>query len=588
MIKKQNNWFPALLLTLPLAAHGFLMDPDGDGGVDAVEMDAFDVSQNSILNKDGVTAVDEGVGGKLTSYNHGLISALTLDGAPVFSPLVPGYECEMTIVLGLDTELTQVEEASIVSAYDPAGEVNFFEMWYDATCNADALAGTGYNDGTLIMSGRFTSLFSGFTTTEAVNLVPLDGLAADDWQPVVTTSGIGSSNNVRIRVESFDPAFFPDLNSDDVIIVALQNYSQSLPYTTTNPSELYVEGPGGVAAALTPTIGANTGNDGNFAINGIQGPDLIAQTDVNIGLSSTPVVQSGACRMTGGNATLAPVLGPDERDTWTYDFEAVAEEVFSESRITTGGQINAPSRQDPVRGHWTHSQHGGANGNFTFHAGTSSAPQGTEISTVECADPGWCVGARCAPFKQLFWTGIGNFANQRYSGIFPSCEVRKGQRGTLHRVEVMIGDFGENDRPTREEGYLRDDDPDNCNWSDNLADAGYTFPTNMPWTAADAVPLSSAPDPKFGYRDGQVCDKCPDYYQIRIFCDESAASDVIYEFSGYLQNGNYQIHPETGEQCPATPQLSAELFEGATTDPDGGVDDCGNGNGNGRGPKKNR
>jgi hypothetical protein len=585
-VKTQKNWLAALVLTLPLAAHGFMFDPDGEreGGVDAVDMDAFDVTQSSILNADGVTAFLEGVGGKLTSYNHGNISALTLDGAPVFSPLAAGYNCEITIVLGLDTEITDVsvDGLSITSEYDPAGSVNFFEMWYDDTCDSDPLAGTGFNDGTLIASGRFTSLFSTFTATDRVNYEPLDGLTRDDWEPVVTISGSGSSNNVRIRIESFDPTFFPDMNSGDVVIMAFQNYSQSLPYTTTNPSELYTEGPGGVETALAPTIGANTGNDGNFAINGIEGPDLIAQTDVNISLNSTPVVRSGACRMTGGNATVAPVIGTDERDTWTYDFEVASDEQgFDGSWITTGGQINAPSGNTPVSGHWVHSQHGGANGGFSFHAGTSSAPAGTEISSVECADPGWCVQARCAPFKQLFWTGVGNFANQHYSGVFPGCPVTKGNKGTLHRVEVMIGDFGENDNPTRKEGYLPDQDPENCNWSENLAADGYAFPTDMPWTAADAVPLSSTPDPKFGYRDGQICDKCPDYYQIRIFCDESASSDVIYEFAGYLQHGNYQIHPETGEQCPATPQLSSELFETSTIDDTPTTE-----NGNGKGRKK--
>jgi hypothetical protein len=32
-------------------------------------------------------------------------------------------------------------------------------------------------------------------------------------------------------------------------------------------------------------------------------------------------------------------------------------------------------------------------------------------------------------------------------------------------------------------------------------------------------------------------------------------------FYGYLESGNYQIHPETGEQCPASPELAPELFQ---------------------------
>jgi|GEM_PF-1568026 len=273
----------------------------------------------------------------------------------------------------------------------------------------------------------------------------------------------------------------------------------------------------------------------------------------------------GACRMTGGNATVSPAIGFDGTDTWAYDFDATAENFATGYWITTGGQINAPSGNTPPAGHWVHAQHGGAEGNFSFHAGTSSAPDGTEISTVECADPGWCVQARCAGFKQLFWTGIGNFANQHFDAVFPGCEVvpTRGNVGTQHFVRVMIGDFGENDRPTRE-AALQDADPATCNWFDKLQGAGYPGPPG-PYTAADAVFLDSAADPKFGDKGGQVCDKCPDYYQIEIHCTTDPASAVIYDFQGFLESGNYQIHPETGTQCPVTEELVPELFQTTTT-----------------------
>jgi len=272
-----------------------------------------------------------------------------------------------------------------------------------------------------------------------------------------------------------------------------------------------------------------------------------------------PPLQVGACRMTGGNATVSPAVGVDGLNTWTYQYDGVSEESFDTGFwITTGGQINAPSGNQPPSGHWEHTQHGGAEGNFSFHVGTSSAPAGTQISTVECNDPGWCVQARCAPFKQLFWTGIGNFANQRFQAVFPGCEVIKGNRGTQHFVRVMIGDFGENDRPTREESLV-DADPDTCNWFDKLKAAGYPGPPG-PFDAASAVFLDSALDDHFGDKGGQVCDKCPDYYQIEIHCTTDPGSDVIYSFQGFLQHGNYQLHPETGEQCPATEELVPELF----------------------------
>jgi hypothetical protein len=126
----------------------------------------------------------------------------------------------------------------------------------------------------------------------------------------------------------------------------------------------------------------------------------------------------------------------------------------------------------------------------------------------------------------------------------------------------MIGDFGENDNPVRKEGYLVDEDPENCEWFDKLQDAGFLGPPG-PFDAASAVFLDRELDDQFGDKGGQICDKCPDYYQIEIYCDESPelGEEPIYKFAGFLQHGNYQIHPATGDQCPATEEFVPEFFE---------------------------
>jgi len=308
-------------------------------------------------------------------------------------------------------------------------------------------------------------------------------------------------------------------------------------------------------APVTPSI---FGGSVQFAVSGsIRGVhDLNTPFEASSNLDLSFTVQEeevpGQCRMTGGNATVSPAIGTDGIETWTYNFKKLDTGFW----ITTGGQIGAPS-VEPPRGHWAHTQHGGDEGNFTFHSGTSSAPDGTEISTIECADPGWCVQARCAPYKQIFWTGVGNFAKQGFDAdALANCVVadmpRKG--GTLHFYRAMAGDFGENDRPTREES-LDDENPETCDWFSRLP--GEVPPG--PFDASLAVFLDSKPDTQFGGKGGQICDKCPDYYQIEIHCTSDPASAVIYTFSGFLEGGNYQIHPATGEQCPVVPELVPEL-----------------------------
>jgi hypothetical protein len=286
------------------------------------------------------------------------------------------------------------------------------------------------------------------------------------------------------------------------------------------------------------------------------------------------MLEPGACRMTGGSHTInyffdaqndaRVFLGyidntfNNEKQTTTTGKgkNAVTQ---TTSWVTTGGQIGAPST-DPATGHWTHTQHAGAEGIFTFLAGTASAPPGTEISNIACADPGWCVQARCAPFKQIFWDGIGYFPNKHggedFNASFPAtaCTVTPGgpsRDGTLHYFRAMVGDFGENDSTNRQISE------ENCEW---LTTAG--GPSGFDVT--EVVELDATTDPKFGDKGGQFCDKCPDYYQIEIYCGSSkeAKGEVIYTFKDFIDDGNFQIHPETSEQCTSelfTPVLSKPI-----------------------------
>ena len=272
-----------------------------------------------------------------------------------------------------------------------------------------------------------------------------------------------------------------------------------------------------------------------------------------------PITQfpPGKCRMTGGSVTANEFLDEngDLRVTYTngYVEDTYAStdvpkgnlKKLSSSWVTTGGQIGAPSVL-PARGHWSHTQHAGGEGNFTFLSGTSSAPPGTEISNINCADEGWCVQARCAPFKQIFWDGVGYFPAVHkgvdFAASFPAtaCTVTPGgpqKDGTLHYYQAMVGDFGENDRKDRQPNNAQ------CDW-----------PTPSSYDVNLYTPIDAVADDKFGDKGGQDCDNCADYYQIRIFCGSTPPApgeEPIYEFADFIDGGNFQIHPETSTQCTA-------------------------------------
>ena len=143
-----------------------------------------------------------------------------------------------------------------------------------------------------------------------------------------------------------------------------------------------------------------------------------------------------------------------------------------------------------------------------FHAGTASAPSGTEIDLIQCSDPGFCNPARHAPAKQIDFWGVGTFKNMKDAPAIIADNVVVGQ--SLHYFEVNIDDAGERGNQGKKD-------------------------------------IGDCPDQGFGLNgdaENVDCD-CFDFYRITIYSDEIGTS-VIYQVYGYIKGGNLQIHPLTG------------------------------------------
>lgn len=229
------------------------------------------------------------------------------------------------------------------------------------------------------------------------------------------------------------------------------------------------------------------------------------------------------CRVTGGGNDTAGVF-----------FDGSYDGTFAEgrsrnsngplNRYTFGGQAGAFTAQQPQPyGEWTHHQQSGPSGRFVFHAGTASAPPGTEIDEIVCSDPGGCrpSGDPPSPAKQIDFSGIGTFKNIESED--PNLMyVIAGE--TYHWFEVHIEDLGEPGRGNS--GYNDNGCPEEGSGTDAFADP---------------------PD----FVSPAMCD-CPDFYRIRIFeafdptFEDPDMINVIYEVYGYINGGNLQIHYPTG------------------------------------------
>ncbi len=269
----------------------------------------------------------------------------------------------------------------------------------------------------------------------------------------------------------------------------------------------------------------------------------------------------GGCRMTGGHNTVAPdgsyyvVPGGSEViRSVVSSGKKTTTSTTTTFKYTVGGQIGAPEAGcctpgvdcapgNGGYGEWEHSHHENGTLKFSFHAGTHSAPPDSYIQCITCTDPGWCVQARCAPFKQIFWEGTGVFQNPNQKSDSPftlsGCTIdpNAGKTHSLHYYQAHIGDFGEPGNTGKQKTW----DPNVCHWTSGGVDVENTvFMTPQP----------PVPDPKFGDKGGQSCDACPDWYEIEVHCTANPSSPIIYRAAGYLTGGNHQIHPEVGQQCP--------------------------------------
>jgi len=290
-----------------------------------------------------------------------------------------------------------------------------------------------------------------------------------------------------------------------------------------------------------------------------------------------------------------------------------------DTKYTTGGQIGAPNETgccpdgpdgthgpnaDCPFGDWQHSHHsgpddaafhcvGGSNGGaactdssecpgstcedvshitggaFAFHSGTAAAPPEAFISGIVCADPGWCVQARPAPDKQIFWEGIGVFHNLKNKRgkdltlpVFPNCTVTpfdKQTGGTLHYYKAHVGDFGE---PAGQR--QKTVSPSCTTQGDAFADWSITEDTCVVAGEENFTPVN--PNAKLTAlhplcpAEACGCDPgsttcltskagCPDWYDIEIHCTTDPASPVIYSVAHYILAGNFQLHPPVTSNC---------------------------------------
>jgi hypothetical protein len=279
------------------------------------------------INPDGVAGGDPNINVGSLGWNNGNALALPAGGTVVPTPsgLIQIYAqgalsnfnnaqgntiglaglnntYEWTYVLGFQETATVVGPLNSNFTVAPGGN-NFFQIFFDATPDSNNLNGTGFNDGTLILSGSIVSGTGTFTANlPAQNL---DQFIANNYDgtngslSIASTTGTGSSQfDATVLLASVNTAFFPGLTAGMLLNT---NTFTNQPYNQVDPSSCFWNGAaliGGAGQNNTGTAPAQCTNTIG-TINGVTGPDVMFQTRATTSFTTTQVPEPGSLALLG-------------------------------------------------------------------------------------------------------------------------------------------------------------------------------------------------------------------------------------------------------------------------------------------------
>lgn len=295
--------FGSLSLGTPSASRAdFQFDPDGSGSLGRVFANTFDYSVDNAIAVGGMTAIRNFVlsGGTVqTPFNtlfQARLIAITDSDANV-QPLgnINGTGAgayEITIV----ARVTEIVTAATLSTGNAQFKVtpaagDFLEIYYDSTPDANALAGTGYNDGRLIYKATSVATAPGnsesnFSTGAPETPPNLDRVGTNNYPGINSVSGTGGST-IQFATTYLDPAFFISILNPTASSELTGELK--LPFKQVNPAALFVSTmnamiggppfgsgppptqPGATVASVGTTNGAFVGT----------APNIMFQTDAS-------------------------------------------------------------------------------------------------------------------------------------------------------------------------------------------------------------------------------------------------------------------------------------------------------------------
>jgi len=222
----------------------------------------FDPAPGNILNVGAQQAILNfsltGQPQTFTSYGQATIPSVLVSGG---GAAVGVSGANLTVVFGLTERVVGITGtpgaagSTATFAITPGCPVNYFQV-FQGGAPANNLAGTGFNDGNLVLSGRFTNTLNIPTVTvTTANAGALDQFGTNNYPN--STAGLTGAFTIQGNVDFLNPAYFSAGTSAPTFIVSSQVVD---PFNAVDPSAAFLIGTTLTGVAAVPvTAGAGLG-----------------------------------------------------------------------------------------------------------------------------------------------------------------------------------------------------------------------------------------------------------------------------------------------------------------------------------------
>lgn len=298
------------LVSGSVEAGTILFNPNGTGLGGSSPINEFEYSRGNALAVGGISAVGNFISNRdfgtnldtsFELYFQTTIATATISGNQTTNALPPNVG-QFTVVGAVTETVVDVVGTTATFGIAPQPSTNYFEIWHNTVSTPNMLEGTGFNEGTLILSGIIgdgggANAFANISPP--LPLVNFDQVSGDPaFAGIQTVVGFGSSSfELELTALWWDPGYFPSLFEFTSFSLTA---GANTPFQQVAPSKRFLTNTTGLNSSVgfaPVSAGASIGSVG--AINGADGPDFQLEIDATSTFSGQVVPEPSSIAMLG-------------------------------------------------------------------------------------------------------------------------------------------------------------------------------------------------------------------------------------------------------------------------------------------------